>query len=259
MRPNPVKRALSGGEVSLGSMAFEFDASGTGRLAAAAGAEFLIYDMEHTGWSIERIAWLIASCGTEIVPMVRVPAAARHFISPALDMGAMGVMVPMVSGPEDARAVVDVAKYPPFGTRGVALGVAHDGYRAGDPVATMEEANAETLVICQIETAAGVEAVDEIAQVEGVDVLWVGQSDLTASMGIPGAFGDPRYREALGRVAEAAARHGKAAGFMAPTPEEARSMIDLGYRALAYWGDSWLYQQALRQGLEQIRAGGSGA
>jgi 2-keto-3-deoxy-L-rhamnonate aldolase RhmA len=253
MRVNAVKRTLADGGLAVGSMCFEFPARGVGRLAAAAGADFLIYDMEHTGWSLETIGWLVAASGRDLVPMVRVSAARRDVISPVLDLGALGVMVPLVSGPEEARAVVEVAKYPPLGSRGVAFGMAHDDYVPGEPRAAMEVANAETLVIVQIETAQGLERVDEIAAVDGVDVLWVGQSDLTASLGFPGRFDDPRYGEALKRVAAAAGARGKAAGFMATSPEEGRRMRELGYRALAYWGDGWIYQRAMRDGLQHIR------
>lgn len=253
MRDNPVKATLGGGGVALGTMCFEFASNGIGAATRAAGADFMIYDMEHTGWGIETIGRLIAGSGRELVPMVRVPRPEGHFISRALDVGALGIMVPMVGSGDVARAVVDAAKYPPEGGRGTAFGIAHDDFLTDDPPATMRAANDRTLILTQIETRAGLEAVDEIAAVPGVDVLWVGQYDLTTSLGIPGQFDDPQYHEAIERVAGAAERHGKTAGFMAATVEEAHRMLDLGYRALAYWGDVWLYQRALREGLQQIR------
>ena len=256
MRDNTVRTTLEGGGTALGSMVFEFDARGISRLAAAAGAEFLVYDMEHTGWSLETIGRLVAAAGEGIAPFVRVPAAERHFVSPVLDVGALGVMVPMVSTAATARQVVDWAKYPTVGTRGVAFGMAHDDYRPRPAVEAMERANARSLVILQIETAEGLENVEEIAAVDGVDVVWVGQSDLTASLGFPGEFGDPRYTEALEKVAGAAKAAGKAAGFMCTSPEEGRRMRELGYRVLAYWGDGSLYATELRRGLGVIRGDG---
>jgi 2-dehydro-3-deoxyglucarate aldolase/4-hydroxy-2-oxoheptanedioate aldolase len=187
------------------------------------------------------------------VPFVRVPAAERHFVSPVLDVGALGVMVPMVSGADTARRVVEWAKYPPAGTRGVAFGMAHDDYRPLPAVEAMERANGRTLVIVQIETSEGLENVGEIAEVDGVDVVWVGQSDLTASLGFPGAFDDQRYTQALERVGAAAQAAGKAAGFMCTSPAEGRRMRELGFRALAYWGDGSLYATELRRGIEEIR------
>jgi len=255
MRENTVKRTLAAEGVALGSFAFEFPSRGIGRMAAAAGADFLLYDMEHTGWSLETIGWLVAATGEGVVPMVRVPAGARHFVSPALDLGALGVMVPMVGSAQAAREVVAAAKYPPLGTRGVAFGMAHDDYRPGEHGEGMRRANAETFLIAQIETTEGLEAVEAIAAVEGIDALWVGQSDLTASLGFPGRFEEPRFTEALSRVARAATERGKAAGYMATSPEEAERVLGLGYRLLALWGDGPLYVQALRGGLEQIRSG----
>src|SRR5690606_40862387 len=95
-------------------------------------------------------------------------------------------------------------KYPAARSRGAAFGIAHDDYRSVDTVATMRAANSDTVVICQIETVEGLEAVEEIAAVPGVDVVWVGHFDLTNSMGIPGRFDHPDYLAALDRVAKAA-------------------------------------------------------
>jgi 2-dehydro-3-deoxyglucarate aldolase/4-hydroxy-2-oxoheptanedioate aldolase len=255
MRENKVRRTLEAGGVSLGTMVFEFGTTGVARLAAGAGAEFLLFDMEHTGWGMETIRLLMATSGAaDLVPMVRVPATQYHFLAQALDVGAMGLMVPMVESAEQARLIVQSAKYPPLGRRGTAFGIAHDDYRRGEGVATMRRANEETLLIAQIETAGGLENLEAIAAVEGIDVLWIGHNDLTTSMGIPGEFTHPRYREAVRQVLDAARRHGKAAGFMATAIEQGRALLEQGFRILAYGGDLWLYQQALGEGLAALRA-----
>ena len=170
-------------------MMLEFATTGIGRIAAEAGAEFAVFDMEHTGWSMETIRLLMAtSRAADIVPLVRVPTAQYHFIARVLDVGAMGVVVPMVADADQARLIVESAKYPPEGRRGCAFGVAHDDYRGGDLAAKMSHANAEVMIIAQIETAQGLRDVDRIAAVEGVDALLIGQYDLTTSLGIPGQF-----------------------------------------------------------------------
>ena len=216
MRENRVKRALLSGQRSLGTMIFEFPTTGIGRIAAEAGAEFVIYDMEHTGWSMETIRALMASSrAADLAPMVRIPATQYNLIARPLDVGAMGLMVPMVETAEQAQLIVDSAKYPPTGKRGAAFGVAHDDYTGGDIIAKMHEANENVLLIAQIETVKGVENVDEIAAVPGIDVLWIGHFDLTNSMGIPGQFTHPDYLQAAERVLEACNRHGKAGGMMA--------------------------------------------
>src|SRR6478672_5496823 len=160
MRPNHVKSKVQDGGTSIGTFLFGFATAGVGRIAAQAGAEFAFYDMEHTGWGIETIRTLIATTrATDMVPIVRVPATEYHFIARVLDMGAMGVMMPMVEGEAQARRFVESAKYPPSGRRGAAFAVAHDDYAGGDMVAKIESANAEQLLIAQVETARGLENV----------------------------------------------------------------------------------------------------
>ncbi|HYI24561.1 MAG TPA: aldolase/citrate lyase family protein [Thermomicrobiales bacterium] len=254
MRPNPVKRTLAAGDVSVGTMVFEFCTAGIGRIAANAGADFVIYDQEHTGWSVDTIRGLIAgSRAADTVPMVRVPATEYHLIARPLDAGAMGIMVPMVESEDQAYRIVQSAKYPPHGRRGAAFAIAHDDYATGDIVETMRSANDEILLIAQIETESGVESADAIASMPGIDVLWIGHFDLTNSLGIPGQFDHPDYLAAVAIVLAACSRHGKAPGIMAADPQTARGAIEQGFRAIAYGGDLWIYGNALRDGLEDIR------
>jgi 2-keto-3-deoxy-L-rhamnonate aldolase RhmA len=254
MRENRVKRTLAAGGVAIGTMIFEFNTTGIGRIAAEAGAEFVIFDMEHTGWSIETIRMLMATTrAADTIPMVRVPATQYHLLSRPLDVGAMGLMVPMVEDVEQAKLIVRSAKYYPNGGRGTAFGVAHDDYVGGDVAAKMASANAEGMLIAQIETAKGVENADAIAAVEGIDCLWIGHFDLTQSLGIPAQFDHPRFQEAVDAVIAAAAAHGKTAGIMAGSVEVGREWLRRGFRAIAYWGDLWIYQQALAEGIAALR------
>jgi 2-keto-3-deoxy-L-rhamnonate aldolase RhmA len=254
MEPNRVKEKLAAGGVSIGTMVFEFATTGVARLAAEAGAEFIIYDMEHSGFGIETIRTLLASSPLEkISPMVRVPVTEYHFIARTLDMGARGIMVPMVETAEQARKIVQCGKYPPVGRRGSAFGVAHDGYSGGDIVPKIEARNRETLLIAQIETPDGVRNAEEIAAVPGIDVLWIGHFDLTNFLGIPGQFTHPQFTSAVTKVLDACSKHGKAAGFMATDIAGGQSLLKQGFRILAYGGDLWLYQSALRAGFDGLR------
>lgn len=254
MRQNGPKRAVADGGVSLGTMVFEFNTPGIGRIIGQAGAEFVIYDMEHTGWSIETIRMLMATTrAADTVPMVRVPATEYHLLSRPLDVGAMGLMVPMVESAEQARLIVDSAKYPPQGRRGAAFGVAHDDYAGGDIVGKMRSANDEVVLIAQIETAAGVENVEAIAAVPGIDVLWIGHFDLSNSLGVPGQFTHPTYTAAVNRVLAACNEHGKAPGIMGGDLKMAQESLAQGFRMVAYGGDLWLYQAALHDGLAALR------
>jgi 2-keto-3-deoxy-L-rhamnonate aldolase RhmA len=171
-----------------------------------------------------------------------------------LDMGAMGVMVPMVEDAEQAARIVESAKYPPQGRRGAAFTIAHDDYGPGDFLEKITSANRETFLIAQIETAAGIRNVEEIAAVEGIDCLWIGHFDLTNSLGICGEFDHPKFKDAVSQVLAACRRHGKAPGFMASDEATGKSLLDQGFCILAYGGDLWLYQAALRQGVAALKS-----
>ncbi len=255
MNPNHVKQKVLAGGISLGTFMFEFDTTGVARIAAEAGAEFAVFDMEHTGWSVETIRMLIAtSRSTKLIPMVRIPATEYHFIARVLDVGAMGVMVPMVGSAEQAHKIVQSAKYPPLGRRGAAFGVAHDDYTGGDIIEKINSANHEGLLIAQIETVEGVRNARDIAAIEGIDSLWIGHFDLTNSLGIPGQFNHPHFQAAVQTVLDACHEHHKVPGFMAGDVATGRGLLDQGFRILAYSGDLWLYQTALRQGLAELSA-----
>jgi 2-dehydro-3-deoxyglucarate aldolase/4-hydroxy-2-oxoheptanedioate aldolase len=254
MKPNIVKEKLQRGGIAIGTMVFEFNTTGMARIMAEAGAEFAIFDMEHTGWSVETLRMLIASSrSSELLPLVRIPAVEYHFVARVLDMGAAGIMAPMVESAEQARRLVQSAKYPPVGRRGTAFGVAHDDYSGGDIVEKIHSANRETLVIAQIETAAGVEHVEEIAATEGIDVLWIGQFDLSTSLGIPGQFNHPRFQEAQAKVLQTCRRQNKIAGIMGVSITDCQGMLDQGFRMVAYSGDLWIYQAALREGVAELK------
>lgn len=254
MRSNPVKQKLAAGEIAVGTMMMEFATPGIGRIAAAAGAEFAVLDMEHSAWTKDTIRWLIAaSRSADLVPMVRPPCLEYHFIASALDMGAMGVVLPFIDEVEQAEFAVRCAKYPPDGRRGAAFNIAHDDFRASDIPETMRTSNANVLVVVQIETARALENVERIARVPGVDALWIGQFDLSASMGIPGEVKHPEFLKAQERILQACNSAGIAAGFGSLIVEDIVAAKAQGFRFLVYVTDLWIYQRALRQGLDQVR------
>jgi 2-keto-3-deoxy-L-rhamnonate aldolase RhmA len=243
---NAVKGKLAGGGVALGSMVFEFFTPGIARICANAGAEFVMYCMEHTGAGYETLKPQFALCrALGIAPLVRVPATEYHFVARALDVGALGVMVPLVDTREQAERIVSFTRYPPQGRRGAAFGFAHDDYQGGDVVEKMRAIHERTLVICMIETRAGLDNVEAIAAVDGVDVIWLGHFDLTNFLGIPGQFSHPQYRDAVKRIAAAAAKHGKSAGYMAADEALGREYLGHGYRMIATGTDQALLQASL--------------
>ena len=254
IRDNPVKAALAAGRRAFGAMVFEFFSPGLPQICRNAGAEFVLFDMEHTGLGFETLKTQIALCrGLDIVPMVRVPRGEYHFIARALDVGAMGVMVPMVGSAAEASHIVSCTRYPPLGRRGAAFAFAHDDYRESDVRAKMEALHARTMVIPQIETAEGLADVESIAAVPGVDALWLGHFDLTNFLGIPGGFQEPRFLAAVDRIIVACERHRKAAAFIAADEAWAREYAAKGFRLFAFGLDHLLLQNALRSGLDVLR------
>jgi 2-keto-3-deoxy-L-rhamnonate aldolase RhmA len=257
MKPNAIKKDVLAGKTVAGAMIFEFFSPGMSALLANAGCRFVLYDMEHTGLGFETLKWLFSSCrGLAVEPMVRVPRGEYTWLARALDLGARGVMIPMVESPEQARSIVQACRYPPIGRRGAAFGFAQCDYLGGDVGEKIRRYNERTMVIAQIETERGLEQVDEIAAVDGIDVLWVGHFDLSNFMGIPGRFDDPRFDAAMRKVAAVARRHGKAAGFMATDAAWIARAREMGYTMIAGGTDTGLLELALKKMVGEIEAPG---
>jgi 2-dehydro-3-deoxyglucarate aldolase/4-hydroxy-2-oxoheptanedioate aldolase len=253
---NTVKERLARDEVVVGTFIMEFASPGLAQIIAAAGADFVVFDMEHSGWSFETVKQQIAHArGAGLVPVVN-PRGGHRFAENELlfDIGAMGLMVPCVETRAQAEAIVRGTRYPPGGTRGAAFGVAHDGYRVGDVPAVMKRADAGSLVTVKIETAEGVRNAREILGVPGVDVALVGHTDLSLSLGMPLRLDHPDFQAALDEVVAAARQHGKSAGCVVGSVEQGRAWIERGFRMIVYSGDIWLFGDALKNGFDGLRA-----
>lgn len=239
---------------AFGTMIVEVTTPGIGHILAGAGCEFAFLDMEHTGFGFETVKSTLQYLRAAGVPaVVRVPSHARHHICRAADVGAEGVMLAMVGSAAEAEAAVAALKYTPDGSRGVAFGIAHDDWLARPAAEAMAAANRRTTLFAMIETGDGVANAEAIAAVRGVDCLWVGHFDLSASLGIPGQFDHPAFRDAIARVTAVARAHGRALGRMVGSLAEARQARADGFHVLAYSGDAWLLQAALRDALGMLR------
>lgn len=254
MKPNRFQQAIAEGRVPIGHMVWEFGTRGIAKLTESADVDFIVYDMEHSGFDIDRIYDLIAwSKACTFAPMVRVPQGQYHFLARVMDAGALGVMVANVETAAQAREIVDAVKYAPLGRRGVALGNQHVDYLVPDPATYFRESNASSVVICQIESQVGVLNADAIAATPGVDVLWVGHYDLSTSMGIPGEFSHPHFLAALARVIRVARAHGLRTGIQPGTVEQAQAWRAIGFDVLSWGADSAVYRQALTKGVADLK------
>lgn len=252
----PLKKQIMSGRTVPGAMIFEFFSPGISSILVNAGAEFVLYDMEHTGLSFETLKWLFASCrGLPIAPMVRVPRGEYTWLARALDLGAHGVMIPMVESREHALSIVQSCRYPPVGRRGAAFGFAQCDYQGGTVTEKVQAYHARTLIMAQIETERGLANIEEIAAVDGIDVLWLGHFDLTNFMGIPAQFENAVFLDAMARVANVAKQYGKIAAFMAVDPAWIARAKSMGYTMLAAGTDSGLLQQAMGTLINNIKTG----
>ncbi len=254
MQDNAIKEACLAGESVAGAMVFEFFSPGMATILSNSGCRFVLYDMEHTGISLETIRTMFATCrGLPIEPMVRVPRGEYAFLARALDIGARGVMIPMVESAEQAQRICEACYYPPKGRRGAAFSFAHDDYQAGSVPDKMIKANQRTMVIAQIETERGLDNVEAIAAVPGIDALWLGHSDLSNFMGIPNQFDHPDFDAAMIRIAQVARAHGKAAGFMASSTAWVERAKASGYNMIAAGTDVGFVAAGARTLVEAIQ------
>ncbi|WP_112322224.1 HpcH/HpaI aldolase family protein [Oceanibium sediminis] len=200
---------------------------------AAAGADIVVIDQEHGAVGREALhAMIAATKGTDCAPLVRVVECDTAHVKPALDMGAEGIVFPLIRSAEDARACVAMTRYPPEGVRGWGAFLAHSRWDVPlmDYAATFGD---RIVTILLIETAEAVEQIEDIAAVEGVDALVVAQYDLSTALGCFGDFAAPRFTAALARIEAAVAAHGVALGG-GPVADAAaaKALFARGYRIL---------------------------
>ncbi len=243
-----LKQKLTSLSQMRGAMIFEFFSPGIPVILKNAGCEFIIFDMEHGGLSLEQFKTLsIISNANKISPFIRIPEINYNYIARALDLGASGIMVPMVNTPDDAIKIVQSSKYPPHGKRGAGFGFAHDNYINQNPISYIEKANNSLINIIQIETKKALENVREIASINGVDCLWVGHFDLTNFLGIPGDFSSKIYLNAINEIVDAAGTHKKSLGIMVNNKQELETYYKLGFNMIAVGTEMNILSRSISQ------------
>jgi 4-hydroxy-2-oxoheptanedioate aldolase len=224
-------------------------------LCAAVGVDWVLLDLEHGAGGEEQVGPVVIATAAYGVPtVVRVESAARIRLGRVLDLGAAGVMLPRLDTAADVAAASRHLRYPPEGDRGVAT--YNRACRFGLDPAALDRANSEVLAVVQIESARAVEQVEEIAALDGVDVLFVGPRDLSHDLGVPGDVRAPRYLDALNRVRTAAGRFGKSCGLLVPNGAAAAEKHSEGWTFVAVGSDSSLLATALTAELTRTRTGG---
>lgn len=246
---NPVKelmqdRAAIGTFLTLGSPAVS-------EILADVGYDFVIIDTEHGPLSVESAMAHMQALGKgPCVPLIRVAWNEMALIKRALDIGAYGVVVPMVNTAEEAMRAVAYSKYPPLGTRG--FGASRATTYGRDMKSYLDKANEEVLLFVQVEDIRAVENVEEIVAVPGLDGIFIGPGDLAASMGHMGNWGHPDVKEAIDKAIKAGVDAGLFVGIWADTPAAAKERIAQGCRLIAVSLDTIMFIQAASAILREV-------
>ncbi|WP_312562691.1 aldolase/citrate lyase family protein [Anaerospora sp.] len=223
-------------------------------IAGIAGFDFAIIDTEHGEISADRAVDMIRAAKLAgISPVVRVYGNQPELISKALDIGAEAVQIPQISSRSEAQAAVCAAKFSPEGCRGANRYVRAARYSAADKAAYFAKANQETAVIIQVEGKAGMDNLAEIITVPGIDVLFIGPYDLSASLGIPGQVEHPLIMAAMNKTMDLAQKAGVAIGFFVDDARSAVKWKKAGVQYLSFAADVGLLYDAFRQNVGIFR------
>lgn len=251
---NSLRKALKTQALTLGSW-LSFGHTATAELMAQAGFDWLTIDLEHSVIGIDTVQPMIQVIElTGCVPLVRLPSHDPVMAKRVMDAGAHGVIVPNIMSPDEAEAAVRSVKYPPRGNRGVGLARAQ-GYGSSfqEYLRELEEYG---IVIVMIEHKEGVESVEEILKVEGIDGIFIGPYDLSASFGVPGELDHPLMAQAEQQLVDACRKAGVTAGIhvVHPDPGKVRECLARGFRFIAYGGDMIFLTSQARQALADLNS-----
>ena len=250
---NPLKRALAAGRATVGYLVSTASVQLVQALART-GVDWLMIDTEHAPIGIESVAAMIAATGgTPATPIVRVPGVRPELVKPVLDCGALGVVFPQIATRADAEQTVNVVRYAPQGQRG--YGPTYAALRWGlSNLEYLKVANDAVLNVILIESRAGVDALEEILTVPGLDVVAIARGDLSQNLGVAGQLDDARLREVVAQAEAAILGHKEVAlGGIAFSVDEARAMIARGYRFVVLGSDMALLTRAAQAMVQAIK------
>jgi 2-dehydro-3-deoxyglucarate aldolase/4-hydroxy-2-oxoheptanedioate aldolase len=252
-----IKQRLKNGESIVGTMITVFDNPDIVKILKVCGFDLFMVDCEHGCFDHSKVAALLGMArAVGIAGFVRVPQATREVILRYMEAGAHGIMLPNCDTVEQAKLLVEYAKYAPLGNRGVSLLRAHSSYVPGSsPTDYMQKANDETVIMCQIESATGVANAGAMLDLDGIDAAFIGPNDLSQSYGLMGQFSHPTIVGAIESVAAAAKERGKFSGIhIIGGTESLRPWMDKGMTLNLWSNDIIMMMNSAREGLAQLRA-----
>lgn len=255
---SPIKERLRRGEAVFGVTITTTSLDMAAR-AASVGFDFLWVEMEHSPVTLETLRNIVlVTRGLPAAPFARVPVNELWTAKRVLDQGVHGVIFPFTLNVEQARQAVAACRYPPAGRRGSGNGLAVTCWPDPDAAGYYDSADENIVVVAMIEEAAALEQVEEIAATPGLDVIFIGTSDLSFSMGHRGSQEPAEVRDAIERVRKAAERHGKACGLPLRSAEQAKAAIDAGFRFFQVNSELNFFEMGAKQLLEPLgRAAGA--
>jgi 2-dehydro-3-deoxyglucarate aldolase len=239
---NGFRRDLLAGKTLIGCWS-SFNSPYTAEILGLAGFDWLLLDGEHAPNDVTTfIPQLMALKDSSSAPVVRPPWNDTVIIKRLLDAGFYNLLVPFIESADEARRAVAATRYPPQGVRGV--GTSHRSNRYGTAPGYFESINDNITVLLQIESRKGIAAIDSIAAVGGVDGIFIGPSDLSASLGHLGQPNHPEVQAAIHHLFERTRAHGKAVGTLTPNHDEAQRYIDMGMHFVAVGSDQGVFRSA---------------
>lgn len=246
------KKALASPEGAFGPFMITTDPAFV-EAAGYAGYDFTLLDMEHGPGTFQNLQNLIRAANVaSVCPVVRVPRGSDIWIDRALDVGAGAVMIPQIDTAEQARAAVAAAKFSPRGNRGTCRYVRSACYGAVDSSRYFTEAQ-DTAVIIQAEGKKAFDNLDEILDIEGVDVIFVGPYDLSSSLGLIGQVTHPAVDACVREIVSKAAKKDVKVGCFADTPARARELRDMGIRFIGYSCDTAIFLNAAKADVSEYK------
>ena len=235
---NPVKRKLQAGQKTAGAW-LGLASPVTAEILSLSGFDWLVIDMEHgAGDYMTMLSQFQAMNGSGVVPFVRIAGNDPLIIKRTLDAGALGVIVPDVQTRAEAEAAYRAVKYQPLGTRGISGNTRAGSYGIQDSAALMETANDRTMLVVQIESPQAVENLDEILQVEGVDVFFIGPRDLGTSLGYFNNASHPEVKKVIATIEEKVLGAGKVLGTVTGSWAQAQEKYEKGYQFLSLMSEA---------------------